>query len=722
MRQTHRDRRGSSLPRRTRTAVLAVLAAAGLAAPPAAAASESPPEPIAAAASDGAFPETAAETGTVIAPRPRPAPSPEARASAAQLFAMPAITDATRAALAALAAGNLAEANRLLDAQIARFPGVGELRANRAVLAMLDGDPAAAGAHLEAALRSGGVTLAEIADDPMLAPLVDDPETGPRLAAAAANAGAVQAAPAPAPVIGGRAPVSAANTAWNPETERLQPRFAFADAPGAPILPERPKSAALDILRDHAKAGRAAGNHGDLYDNRDRGHSTLKPAAHPQLAHVIYDAAARAAGVDYGLAGPFLFDRPTFGNSSTAFTGGPYWRSQPRHALTHPDGTGPMRLWQAARANHLYVYPAHKDFTDERGDLFPANTPYILVSRGSSGSDRPFLEALALIFAAFRPETKQALVDAHLLVPTVQMVFRRSLQNVRSRESYLSGDAHPAVFDGYQINLARMVSLANSITPGAIPAEARVRVVEEDLGVEGVDYFGQGLSEQLFDTPQAIARIWRSKAGRRTMLLSAEDSRDANGRDLTYHWRLLQGDPDKVTIEPLDGGRRARITLDWHEPFEISEDVPLQSARVDIGLFVNNGAHDSAPAIVSWYFPPGAQRRYEPGPDGAPRIAAIDHTAAAAENAPYADPLLIPQADWRDTFHYAADGSPAGWTRTRGGTAQAFPEAFTADGRRILDRGPDGSPLSSQAVAHVLHERPQGGFAIDEITPLPGQP
>ena len=68
--------------------------------------------------------------------------------------------------------------------------------------------------------------------------------------------------------------------------------------------------------------------------------------------------------------------------------------------------------------------------------------------------------------------------------------------------------------------------------PDAIPAEVRLSVVEEEQGVEGVDYFGAGLSEQLFDTPGAIARIWRSKAYRRSMVVSAEDSRDANGRPL----------------------------------------------------------------------------------------------------------------------------------------------------------------------------------------------
>ena len=165
-----------------------------------------------------------------------------------------------------------------------------------------------------------------------------------------------------------------------------------------------------------------------------------------------------------------------------------------------------------------------------------------------------------MILAAFRPDTKARLISENLIVPTVQMVFRRSLRNVTSREGYFSGDAHPAAFEGYDINLARMVSLANSIEPGAIPAEVRLQVVEEDLGLEGIDYFGQGLTEQLFDTPGAVARIWRSKAYRRSMVVSAEASRDPNGRPLAFHWRLLQGDPARVT----DRAARRRVARPDH--------------------------------------------------------------------------------------------------------------------------------------------------------------
>ena len=128
------------------------------------------------------------------------------------------------------------------------------------------------------------------------------------------------------------------------------------------MLPPTPKVAAWDILREHARRGRAAGNHGDLYDNRDRGHSRLDPEAHPQVTAVRYSEAARAADVDYGLNDSLLFDRVTFGNSSTALTGGPLWRSLPRYAMTRPDGTGPLRLWQNAEREPALRLPAHKDY------------------------------------------------------------------------------------------------------------------------------------------------------------------------------------------------------------------------------------------------------------------------------------------------------------------------------------------------------------------------
>ena len=205
---------------------------------------------------------------------------------------MPAIADATRRAQALLDAGETDAAAAVFDGLIARHPDLGLLRVNRAAVAMLAGDARRPRSpSSQAAAADGHPGLAEVAADPLFAPLAGDPA----LAALVALPAAPPPAPAPAPVTGGAARVGAGNTAWNPATERLEPRFAFPATTEARVLPAGgPKIAARDLLREHVRRGRAAGNHGDLYDNRDRGHSALKPEDHPQLAHV--DLRARGAG------------------------------------------------------------------------------------------------------------------------------------------------------------------------------------------------------------------------------------------------------------------------------------------------------------------------------------------------------------------------------------------------------------------------------------------
>ena len=90
-------------------------------------------------------------------------------------------------------------------------------------------------------------------------------------------------------------------------------------ASGAPVLGPGKTGPAHQMLRRLVATGQAAGNVGDLYENRDRGHSMLPAAAHPQLTHVLYDPELRAQGQDYGLGLTLLFDAPLIGNSSTAF-------------------------------------------------------------------------------------------------------------------------------------------------------------------------------------------------------------------------------------------------------------------------------------------------------------------------------------------------------------------------------------------------------------------
>ncbi|MCB1312565.1 MAG: hypothetical protein KDK29_12110, partial [Sedimentitalea sp.] len=50
-----------------------------------------------------------------------------------------------------------------------------------------------------------------------------------------------------------------------------------------------------------------------------------------------------------------------------------------------------------------------------------------------------------------------------------------------------------------------------------------------------------------------------------------------------------------------------------------------RSARIDIGVFANNGVHDSAPAFLSVLLPAHEIRQYEPaGAGGAPALLEID--------------------------------------------------------------------------------------------------
>ncbi len=77
-----------------------------------------------------------------------------------------------------------------------------------------------------------------------------------------------------------------------------------------------------------------------------------------------------------------------------------------------------------------------------------------------------------------------------------------------------------------------------------------------------------GLSERLFDTPSAIARVWRSTDYSQSMTVSVEETTSPNKRPLDFNWVVLRGDPERVKIKTLDGkGLRAEIEVDWHQTF-----------------------------------------------------------------------------------------------------------------------------------------------------------
>jgi hypothetical protein len=372
------------------------------------------------------------------------------------------------------------------------------------------------------------------------------------------------------------------------------------------------------MLRKWWSDGTAAGHVGDWYDNRDRGHSEFDRTAWPQLQKVAYTPEQLAARSDWAVQRmglPFV----VFGNSSTS-AGVANGGSNVRMCYVSPSGLS--FLHGQYTHNNLYIYPSHLDHNPGRngagagagyGDLYPTNTPYLIASRGSSGSDQPFLLAVCQTLAAFRPEVKNKLVATGLLMPTIQMILRSCNRNVPTKPDYLTGKAHPTVFEGSLVDGLRMARLAQDITLETLPPMVRIKVVSEEEPVNGRDFFDlPGRSEKLADTPCVIARVWRGAAGTRTMKVSAAGSADLNGRALTYEWVVLRGDRDTISIATADVGRTAGITLSYPYRRPVARGSPLESNRVDIGVFVHNGAYYSAPAFVTFYGLDDEARTYDP--------------------------------------------------------------------------------------------------------------
>ena len=368
-------------------------------------------------------------------------------------------------------------------------------------------------------------------------------------------------------------------------------------------------------LRLWYAAGTAAGNTGDFYDNRDGGHSKMRLDGFPQFDRFEYTDAQKAQKLHWGAQLRMLFTHVTIGNSSTsapAAMGG----CNTRRCLMSPRAAA--ILYAQYRRSHLYVYPEHRDYDPGHngldggyGDLFPANTPYVITSQGSSGSDRAFLRAVGRTLAAFRPKVKALLIKTGLLMPTVQMIFRRCNSGVRTKPDYLTGRAHPPVFSP-GMDVLKMVEMAHDMTPETIPPMIQLAVVEEDAAVPGRDYFGVYPGEKLFDTPAAIARVARSLKGVRRMVVSAKKSFDPNRRELTFHWVVLQGDADRITIKPLDSnGSVVELLIPYHARRPIHKGAAMQSNRVDIGAFVHNGTYTSAPGFISVYSLDNEARTYD---------------------------------------------------------------------------------------------------------------
>lgn len=413
--------------------------------------------------------------------------------------------------------------------------------------------------------------------------------------------------------------------------------------PGVSDAPLSSDHDANQLLRRLLKNRRATGFGGFAYDNRDRGHSQPDHHRFPGLARIGYSAELRRNNIDLGLGGAVILPFPVIGNSSTAITSGNLPRSLPRLAMTRPGAA--QSVYRAFAANHLYVHPAHHD--GPGGPPFPANWTYMIASKGSSGSDLPFVEALLMTAAAFQPDTQSELISSGVFVSTLQLIMRRCLVGIVSDETYLTGRAHPAVFDAADLRPGCMVNLASSIDASEIPPSVRLSVAQESFSNSA----GRAAaSERMFTTPSAIARIWRSLSHTQQVTLAATPVPDMPDKQVTFSWRLLHGPSEAVQIEPHgETGQRAKISFTW--PTEVPP-------RIDIGVFASVGGMFGAPAIFSIAFPDHQQRKYD-GPGN--QISEIDYDSQS-RNAPF-DPALFWSAPFRDEMEYSYEGQRLGWFR-----------------------------------------------------------
>lgn len=514
------------------------------------------------------------------------------------VFAMPRAQEAQLALASLVRSGDFDKAEPLVRQILGRFPTLPFPNFVAAVLAARKGDAEGAISLLETALENGFRDPTALEKTPIFNPIRNNPRFEAVVAEMKSPAEPRDSnATKPSPVQNGVAEVGEDNTGWDPRLNLLESSFKFSSKLFASRIVDGGKDKPADLLNDLYRSGKAAGNLGDLYDNRDRGHSPLPQTLLPQVAMVKYGNGAKASGLDYGFNSKLFFNAPAFGNSSVGVKG---QFSVARMAMANPRETGILYLQY--RKNQLYIYPSVHDFLAKKGDAFTANTPYTLVSLGKSRSDKPFLHAVGNIMAAFKPEVKKALIERSLLMPVVQMVFRRGLKGVDSDSDYLSGKAHPVVFDGERIDRAKMIRLANALDVADIPPMVSLSVVEESA--VSVSKPGQNPNGIVFNTPSALGRVVFKAGESKRITVDASETGGEGADGIRYHWVVLEGDKDKIKISPRADGAAAEITVPWHGNRPSINAPDVKTNRVDIGVFVQAGSVISAPAIISIFNDP----------------------------------------------------------------------------------------------------------------------
>jgi hypothetical protein len=323
----------------------------------------------------------------------------------------------------------------------------------------------------------------------------------------------------------------------------------------------------------------AGGNTGDIYMNRDGGHSTIDPAAFPGLTVVRLDAEGRARKMDLDYPN-ILFPYPVFGNASRALLRGENWRSLPRAMMTsHRWHMNKMAKFYLS--NQIWAFPSHQDTppVGTNADVFASIAPYWLVTAGRSFSDRPYLRGALAASASFQPETKRELVKRGMLAPTIMTLIRKSLKNVADEEAYLTPAAHPTAFPANALDVNRLTKAASKMAISEIPPLAPLKVAVDKRPNP------YSVPELTYATPFAVAIVLREEDTKRTFMVSSGGAEE-------YAFVQTHGVGVDVKIE-RENVSSAKITID--------RTGMSPTNRVDIAVFARSaGTGWGAPSYISF--------------------------------------------------------------------------------------------------------------------------
>ena len=566
---------------------------------------------------------------------------------------------------------------------------------NLACALALRGKPQEALAALDRAIDSGFLDTEHVVLDPDLASLRDSEGFKQRLARMKARR---EKSVPPSNTIVALPPdntqtvmQNSSNTLWSFQMGLFQVFVgAYTNRPSADY-----KGPEAQTIRQWQQERTSAGNQGLLYANRDNNTMPLDITRFPGLLRLGYSQEMIDRELNIGLPNSlFVVENsnmllPVIGHSSMGYMNSPYWRSQPRAVCGDPRQTALQSA--LLLGNQLFFYPAYSDYDPGTGDLFPANTPTCFAVAGANSAEQPFVEAAFAALAALRPETRAELSRTGLLMPTLQMLFRASQRTLKNREDYLTGIAHPPVFQAANLDTAKLVQMAHALTTNDLPPIVVLNVRSETQMIPDRDFFDILRSEQLFDSPLAVARIFRGAARTRTLEIRTQCRRT----DAKLHWVVLQGDPAKVTFTPCaTNSSLMKLTVAYHNPFPtpIGNGKRIMTARVDIGIIAETATGFSVPSFVSFCFLGNEQRTY--ADDG--RIVSIDYTRRQTV---YTDPLMSYARNWKDSYLYDAKNNMTGWMRRRG----LEEERFTAYGHRVVAT----DSLGRATRAHVVRYMPR---------------